>query len=518
MPIINADDHPSVQAAINAAAAAGIVEVHFSAKVYDINAELQIPTSGPPNQSIRLRGVPHNYTGLGGTIIRAAQPMRSVLAAIGAYCEMDSIKFDAARKATYGLLLQGATLMRCRNVMVTSALFDGVHLDALKINDSMKWESCIIEQNGTNYVSNSIAGQYSHGVRTNVAGTANLTANSPNVTFNGAPDLTSLGIRKGDYLRVGATLKESFYGQIESANPNKITLQGNATNLPTVSAQNQPFAIGVGDGWHESRHQDNNVNILDGCLIRLNGGSGIRMNGLFGDTVIGGQTDFNNFGGIVFGPADNQGAVINALVANCYSEENTFTFGFGQATNVTILSPTSGGDALFRVGELTKGTILRDDRFELIELGAQQNFVLQVRNDNGTLKHRIVADIAQGWASVQAVKVHDASPQYQPTPTVTAANGFKNGAGIVTNLTHMLALDTDSTQNVAVSGTVTIEDDSTGTLHRAMLSTDARNIKGVTINRPVLYLRDSAGTFLPWSTQTIPNGRHIAIRVSAYIR
>jgi hypothetical protein len=518
MLVINADDYPTIQDAIDDAEDNGAVEILFSAQVYEVSTELVLHSGA--DHPVKLRGVPHNYNGSGGTIIRATAGMRSVLAVLGQYCAIDSIRFDANRQATYGLFLRNATLLRCNWVMVEKALVDGVHCDvqeANNLNDGMRWESCIFTNNGTNYRTSGIAGDYAYGYRTTVAGTAATTASSTTVTFTSAPDLTTLGIRKGDYLRVGDTLATAFYGLIDTVSSSSITLQPAASNLPTLTVSGKNYAIGVGDGWHEERHADNNVNVFIGCLFRGSGGSGFRMNGLHGDTILGGQFDFNNFGGCSFGPADNVGAVLGATVAHTFAEGNTFTFGFTTVWDASILSPTSG-DPIFSVGAMAKGAIVKDGVCESIELGAPQNFVLQVRNNANNIEHRIVADAVQGWATVQASKITGASYTYADTPDVSSGTGFTSGAGVVSGLTHILALDTAGSQNVAISGTATIEDDTTGATHHVMLSTDSRNIGGTTRNRTVLYLRDLSGNYLNWTTSTIASGKHIAIRVQAYVR
>jgi hypothetical protein len=91
--------------------------------------------------------------------------------------------------------------------------------------------------------------------------------------------------------------------------------------LPALGLSGQDYAIGVGDGWHELRHNDNNILRARGGLMRGNAGSGWVCRGLYGPLLARAQMDFNAFYGIVIG--DNQhGLVFNSSISVPYFENN----------------------------------------------------------------------------------------------------------------------------------------------------------------------------------------------------
>ena len=571
--------------------------LYLASRVWVIDQVINIPSTARP---IRIVGEPHDIYGSGGTILRVdatlLTPLDSVIEIESPYHELDSLKIDANRKAKYGLKVSNWAIGRMRGVMITNALVDGAHLTTSGINDGILCQQCFFDNNGVTYVSDKLVGDYHVGAITEeVAGTASVTAASTTVTFSSAPDLTTLGIRRGDFLRVGQsitlspltssstvatgttpsahrwrkgqtvtihsasvpayngvfTIKDvptattftydfaggsspatgavainrelSFYGVIESVtNSTTLALQAASSNRPSFTASGQEFAIAVGDGWHEERQANNNINVFDSCIFRASAGAGMRMSGLFGNTLTGGQADFNNFFGIAIGDADNQSAVFESTINHVFMEGNrAFDYYYGQATDLTIIAPT--GNTVSRSnGILARGMILHNGVTESLELGAPQNFLLEVRNNGTTLspdlEHRVVADHYDSFASVQAYKVNGATHVWTNTQSVSSSNDFVAGVGIDSSFPHVLMLDVLQQQDFAATGIATIEYDDTGTgPYQVMLNTDALNVAGRTIIRPSIYLSKN-GALQNWNATTLPPGKTLGIRLQLLIR
>ena len=512
-------DGVAIQAAINAAAADVTKPpvLYLRGGVWKIEAELTLPVGCRP---LTIIGEPTDYMGVAGTILRADKKMRSVLAIFSPYHELVNLKFDANRNATQGRFIQGWTFGRQSWVVVTNAIADGDFLNNADgtINDCILSKQCFYVGNGITYVTSAIASQYTNGTRTTIAGTAATTAGDPVVRFTGAPDLTTLGIRRGDFLRLGAVKATSRYLQIDKVAPATITLQGAANNLPKTTVTGLPFAIGVGDGWHDTLFRDNNRNVFDDCVFRGSGGSGIVMCGLYGDTVRDGLADFNNFFGVVMGSCDNVALLDSASLQNVYMEENTADYFFGQVTNVTVANPNRNASIFSIIGSSPQGTIVRNGTVESIALGAPQNFLVEVRNQNGVLQSRIVADHWEGFASLQADRVSGASVNWTPVPVVSTTTGFANGVGIRSD-GFLLLLNTPNGQDAGISGLAIVEFSNVTPALVASLSVDlATNVGGVTMVRPALRLSSQTGAPQEWRTTTITPNKSIGIRLQAYIR
>lgn len=495
----------------------------LTAATYDITAELQISAA---SKTIRIVGQPHaGYSG-GGTRIRATAAMRSVMAVLGPYHTFEHIVLDANDLATYGRYLDQWAFGRSIGCRFTGAIKDGTYASDSGINDTAISISDWYDHNGSVWASAGIIGQYpSGGFAKNpiaITGTASITAGNATINIVGsATDLTTIGLRKGDPIRVGATAATAYYGLINTVAAASVTIQngGFSAPLPTVTAVGQEFAIGSGDAWHDERQANNQLTTFLNCLLRGSGGSGLRSNGLFGHTTIGGQFDFNSFFGISIASTD--GTICwSGSYTHPYCEANISTHAFyiGAGRNITITNPVLNGETWLVAGTLPDtGTVYMNGLAEDLILGAFQNFLLEFWNDAGTIKHRTVGEFANAYNPLHATKILNRSAAWTATPLVAAGVGFATGVGISAAATHAVLFDVARDQDEAMQGLATIESNESGTAICVALGITNSNVNGTTRSRPRILLTDAA-TGVPFNLTALGVGKTIRIRVHVRIR
>lgn len=534
LPVTVVGTGDSLQSAINALQVTGgrILMVAGTYAVAD-GAKITIPVGCAP---LDIIGLPHGYS-VGGTVIQAtgAWPANTPLFEIhSSYHRFTNLKFDANRKASNAWYLRGWSFGKASWCMFTNAITDGVYCDdtAGRLNDSNIYEQCIWDQNGVLFYTAPIAANYTTGTRTLIAGTATVAAGSNTIPIAGGPSAAALGIRtgtdKGDIIRVGANELTAYYGMIESVttdgggNITAIVVHGAARHLPTAAhaGAGLPFAIGVGDGYHEARYADNNLNRFDGCLFRHSGGSGARFNGLYGPTVIGGHSDYNNGAGVSIGDNDNAGLVRGAKFDHLYMEFNKVNWAVGQVRDIKI--ETHNDDAtgvlFFGLGEGgATGVFIHNGLVENLQLGRPQNFLVEVKNDGGTYKVRLVSERFGGNSSFTTDKITNPSAAFVAIPSVDAGTAFAGGAGLVAGATSILVIDTANDQPIKPSGTFVVEFNDTGTSCTVWPRLASTNINGVTRNRLWLNLANAA-TGAPVNWNSIPVGTTVSVRVDCYLK
>ncbi len=527
------DDEPALQALINTYSPLSTLII-LQAGTYLVNTELTTFTGSP----LYLQGFGQNYLGSGGTTIKANASIRSVLNINSSYSQITNLKFDANQQATYGIYSTINNLGKFTNTYTTNAIKDGMFLTTSGMTDTNIFDGCWWVSNGTVYVTNAISGQHASQRTFIVNGTATVTASNATITIVGSStDFTTLGLRKGDFIRTGSGAKNAastYAGQISSVTATTIVLEGAATNLPTAAQAGSglDYAIGSGDGWHENIAANNNLNNIRGGLARGNASFGYAFHGLFGPTVVGTQADGNGFGAYAIGDADNSSAVNQASFIHPYSEtDNGYgDFFYGDVVGLSIISPTLGVGRNYPVlTDTMTGVVIKDNLPESIQLGIPQNFLLEFRNNAGTIQHRIIAEHWGGFASLQAGKVIGESVTWTNTPTVDATHNFATGVGIYdAGGVFEPILNVLLTQNRGISGVVALEylDVSAtsgtaitaGALYRPSLTTSSINVNGTTTIRPSIFISDNTGTINSIDTTTLPAGKSIGIRVQLLVK
>lgn len=509
-------DGAAIQKAIDAVASDLTLppSLYLRSGVWPVAAELTIPAGCRP---LTIGGDPSNYTGADGTILQATTSMRSVMAVLSPYHNFVNLKLDANFLATYGRFISNWTFGRQTWVVVMNAVIDGDHLDNTTgiINDCIHSTQCFWVQNGQTFATAGIAGQYLYSTVKTVTGTAATTLGSGVITFTGAPDLTTLNIRYGDFIRLGTDLASASVLQIDSVTASTITVMVAANNQPKATASGLDYAIGVGDGWHETQFRDNNRNVFDDCILRHSGGSGLMMAGLYGDSVYDGLIDYNAFFGVAMGYSDNVSLTDSIGLHNVYMEANTVDYFFGQVTNLLLANTDNNGSLYSVTGSTPTGVVIQQGNVSSLTFGTPQNFLLEVRNEGGTLQSRFVSDHWNGFAAAQVGKVNGASTAWTNIPAVGATTPFANGVGISSANPNVLLFDVANNQSASISGVVALELSCIGAIVPSLTIDLATNVNGVALVRPALCLTTLTGAQQAWSATTITPGQSLSIRVQA---
>lgn len=515
------DDLPMIQALVNNYNPLGI-SVLLRQGIYLMSAELQ-PAAGFP---LLLRGVPHIYGNAArSSTLKLTQIARSVMAITEPYSWVVGVRRDANRFGTYGCYVANGVGSHFIDGCDTNALLDGIHISATGLNQAIETDYWFSYENGKLFATAAILAQYlgtgSTLVRqAAITGLATTTAGIATITIVGGPDLTTKGIRVGDIVRVGSVAATAYFGQIASVTSSTIVVEPLLDNCPTITAAGQDYAIGIGFGWCEELYGGNGFCYLKESFFRGNGAMGIFNNSLYGDKIVDCLTDFNCSGGIALGLCYNAGSLREPYVRGVYTEGCVGPdYLLGNVLDGHIINP-GGGNAIFSVcGSAAQIAIHRHGRVESQQLGAEQNALVEFRNNAGVIEHRVVADHWNGFASLEIDMIPGASTVWTPTPTVSNVVDFATGVGIYnTGAGLQPILKVNRAQNVAISGSATLEFNSAGVDYLASLTTVSINVNGTTIVRPVMFLTDTSGAIVSISTATLAAGKSIGFRFDAKVR
>lgn len=336
------------------AAAARLKAVLFiPTGTYNVSRELTISTSG-----MRIRGDGQSGGIVGGidrTILTCTNPaQRSILNFANDEARVESIMLDCANNAKYGVRCELTSQSVFRDMLVTRSVLDGYYIDFQRdlgggaFNDFLTLQECSAYLCGSVFVSAGLASDYGGGIPLHpvtATGTVAINAYSPVITGTGTNFLAA-GARPGDWIRVG-TAPNTYALEIETIDSDtQITAYG--SSYPTVSLSGQPYAIGVGDGYHEMPGSDNSRALIIGGLWRGIGGSGIRSGiSLYGPTIIKPQLDTCGIFGIVIG-TNGYTTGITSSILSPYFEGQSGSFaciGSINAAGLTIDQPVWDGAA-----------------------------------------------------------------------------------------------------------------------------------------------------------------------------
>jgi hypothetical protein len=520
---IDASMYPTIQDAINAAIAAtpGPVAVVLPDGPTFLTSEVQIPVL-PQSRPLTLlgrrhRGIDQNK----GTTLIATAPMRSMIAVLSANHRIQDIRMDANRQARYGLYMQNSYASQFDNVLIMNALLDGWHFTSDNSNnDAVHMVNCWAHANGTTFATAAIASQYQGlfaPVQT-IGGTASISAGNTTINVTGGPDLTTLGIRRNDFVRVGDPANTAFFGTVDSVSVSSIVVQPQV--VPQMSGAGLPFAAFVGFGVNLANAVDNNVLVVSGGQFRGNSGSNFNVQGLFGSTFIGCVFTFGHFAGFSVSRTHDDAVGQGTLLQNCYFEANQAAeIWADRYTDVTVLAPVFQSvrpPYKIRPHELTsspaRGMVVSNGIRTLLPAGTEQTFVFELRNNGGTLEHRIVSDSVNGSPTSGASQINGASPTFTATPTLGAGTGFAAGAGIVQN---SIVFDTVAQAPAPDFRPPSAVVEADGTARRPGVSVTqlSSNVGGTTVSRFALAFSDNGNPF-PLTTAGIQPGQRLAVRVA----
>ena len=367
------DNAPAINEAIQFAIKTNQV-LHFDPVIYKVGSPLVI------DNFLTLRGAPRSGNieadggGTGRTEIRAVSLMRSVFEfatnnSFNVRVDMRDIIADGNNNANHGLYLSGVSFSEFRNVGAIRCLSDGIHCTRESdngryvINDQNRWLNCgagscgivrrTIEllRNDTNPQLNELY----ENARVQCIEGSNI------ISFDGV-DLRDWNLRAGDPLFFGDPIEWRGEERLEGEFFTTFVGLLNGTDMivgdivPFTRA-NMHFCVCSGDGYHEERHGDNNINIFEGGLVRGNAGYGFVFDGLYGPNVTSVQVDFHPTWGMRFGTRGGN-PVIKAQVNDCYFE----TLG----ASPVLLKST---EQFLMIGPMAKGW---DDAGTTIDLRSPQ--------------------------------------------------------------------------------------------------------------------------------------------------
>jgi hypothetical protein len=510
------------------------VDVYVPAGIYMTSQKIDI--DGKP---VIIRGAPHDFwTGDTNTIIKSSATATTPISVTTPRHKLYDLELNANGLANYGLYMCGAGYSTFTGIYAHHALFDGFNNANVAScnNNHITCNNCQSSNNGKLYATSGMSGTSGGlgnvGQLVSISGTAATTAANATITVTGGPDFTTFGVRKGDLVAVmpaGGSVLTASYHLIESVTATTIVTQANYYNRPQYTASGLEYAIGVGSGWRDMRNGNGGVSVLNNCTFFGNGSSGIHMDAAYGHLVTSGDVSYNGLAGISFGVSDNSGAITGAQINNLYCEDVAMCYFLG-AGSIVINSmngtsfDTIGADLTTVYGTEIQGAdaIINTAGTEYIwEQGEMQNFVLQVRNNGGTIEHRIVGEFmssaGSGSASSAANRVAGASTTYAVSPALSAGTGFTSGGGILSSTSFVL--NNTRTQSSTLALTAVIENNTTGTGFTATIGPLlATNIGGTTRNWARVYLLNSSGTSVNWSTANIPAGSYVAVRITGRLR
>jgi hypothetical protein len=145
-----------------------------------------------------------------------------------------------------------------------------------------------------------------------------------------------------------------------------------------------------------------------------------------------------------------------------------------------------------------------------------QCFILQFKNNGGTIQHQIIARV-QGTAAEFSDKINSASATYANTTTVDSSTAMTSGIGLLSGNTQLITFDTAAQTVTNYIGCATLERRSIS----ADLTVDtgfvSRNINGATVIRLQFELYTNAGATFAINTTNIALNKTLAIRFTGYL-
>lgn len=345
------DDTAAAAACVFAAIAARRTS-YFPAGTYLVEREFNLVTQGA---RIRGDGQVVGAPSASRTVLKCTRlGQRSVFSISHSDADIADMSFDCDLKANYGLYFQTGSQSKFQNLLVYKAILDGYHLTAVRDdagaanNDMMSFVECSAYLCGQVFHVASLAGVYAGGPNihpTTATGTVETSAYTQTITGTGTNFLAA-GARPGDFICIG-TGSSRITLEIQTVVDND-TITVYATSVPEVTISGEPYAIGVGDGFHAAQGNDNNTPLITSGLWRGNGGSGIVCRGLYGPIITKTQCDTNGVYGVVIGTAGSGSGTFTSVLSLTYYEAAGGEIGAICAQNapgLTIDQPLWGGAA-----------------------------------------------------------------------------------------------------------------------------------------------------------------------------
>lgn len=550
------DDGPEIQSALATVCLTGQT-LYFPSAVYLTAQELSIPNTCGHSITIRGEGVVYGGAQNIGSTIRASSTIRSVLVVKYPHSQIENIRFDGAYLADYALLASGAAsegsaFSRIKEVHAYRAKKDGFSWAGQSaVSDNWLIDTPWAYNNGTIYASSGIRGQYQvvgvdSSYRTQLlAGTVSTTSGSPIVAGSGTAFL-SIGLRGGDFIRVGSTISTADYMQVLSVDSDtQITCFG--LSYATTTIAGAQYAAFIGDGLHFTGNAGiNGIMRIKGGLVRANAASGIATFSQYGHIIEDMQLENSGLWGITIGFADANIPLnySTTLIHNYFEGNIVASHWFGHARALTIF-PFTTGDPVgiklppglshreFNATNVTGFAALSSLWLDGLDVNVVGNlahnfarytyFVITLENNGAGLRHSIACDINTGDFPRGAGRIRGAAQSPATTPSLSSVVGFTSGAGLIGGNTILLDTINDQAGGLGdgrqeIEADISLVRNSSGTTIFPEISFQSDNVNGVTIYRPALKFRDTSDALFTLSTGTIAVGKGIAVRIRVALR
>jgi hypothetical protein len=205
---------------------------------------------------------------------------------------------------------------------------------------------------------------------------------------------------------------------------------------------------------------------------------------------------------------DGQVLVVDSAASN----------GIKWADQTDLSAPGPIGDTTPSTGEFST---LGADEFDYRGL-RKITFVLEVRNNSGTLQHRLL-DLSNNTLSGPGAPtfvsgIAGLASAFGNTPVLSSSQDFVNGVGISSANSSALVFDYDVAQGLSSYLVPILMQDLTGNNLSIVTFSTTENVNGDTKNRKTLFLvTNNSAAQIAWNTTNIPVGKYIKILVTGYI-
>jgi hypothetical protein len=349
---------------------------------------------------------------------------------------------------------------------------------------------------------------------------------------SGATLRTSVGVGTGDSPQLtGIELGHATDTTIARSGSGDITIEGNAVYRAGGTD------VSVADGGTGAS------TLTDGGVLLGSGTGAITATAVLADSemLVGdGTTD----------PAIESGATLRTSIGVGTGDSPQLTgIELGHASDTTITRPSSGnlsieGNLVYRAGGtdipvadggtgasnaadartnlgISAGGYVSGDTpdFDALLLRGQkiQCFVLQFKNNSGTIQHQIIDDIPHATTAAFSDKIIGASNSYANTTVIDSSTAMTSGMGLLSGNPSNITFDTAAQTTANLIGIATLERRSVGADMTVETEFVSRNINGVTRVRLQMDLYTNAGAAFSINTTNIALNKYLAIRFTGYL-
>jgi hypothetical protein len=339
---------------------------------FRVTREMKLETSNSfTDLGLSIRGEGSELSVHGGTQLRAATGMRSILSVDAVNVAVEGVRLACAGLADHGLYLQGAAKLHLDDVHVINALKDGCRTVATTDggghanNDAIYARELNATTCGTMYCSPALAKRYTDHLRAVIPADGTIShfernpdprlAESGTIVGSGTR-FKSIPARAGDFILVGAqdvpTLLRFEIAQVLEEDRLSVSLVASIGPM-VFDLGGQPFAIGVGDGWSDelpvdsagrpNYQNDCSRGRMDSGNFTSCAGAGIASRATYGPLLEHQEFNGCGFAGIIVGSCSlATGLGFNTRISNPYFEKTPFLGGcivVAQARGIAIDQP-----------------------------------------------------------------------------------------------------------------------------------------------------------------------------------